>query len=108
MTKEEGRTNVFLCPIADAVIKTQYAHMKRTYIIHNERLEVLDVWHEPWCHPYRVPSGSKLEFQYDASERQRYLVETIVTKEGITIWLDTDTEPEVVLDGVPVEPSWDQ
>ena len=82
--------------------------MKRTYMIRNERPEVLDVWHEPWCHPYQVPSGSTLVFHYDASERQRYMVETAVTKEGITIWLDTDHVPDVTLDDLPVEPSWDQ
>ena len=78
--------------------------MKRTYLVVNERPGELDVWLEPWCHPYRVPDGSTLTFRYEASEGQGFQVETVATGVGLTVWLDSDYEPDVELDGSSVEP----
>jgi len=42
--------------------------MKVAYEIQNRSSEQLEVWVEPWCHPYSVPRDSVLRLSYVATK----------------------------------------
>ena len=80
--------------------------MQRTMVVQNENAAGLGIWIEPWCHPYRVPKGSRLTLIYDVSGERSGLVEMEANTEGLTYWFDTDYAPDALLDGEPILPMW--
>lgn len=78
--------------------------MNAAYEIRNQVSEELEVWVEPWCHPYRVPRGSVLRLSYAASAE--YPLHTEVTPGGIVVWTNSEREPAAELDGMAVAPDF--
>ena len=81
--------------------------MRLIHAVRNEQADELDVWVEPWCHPYRVPRRSVLVFHYEAKSEEAGRVDTQLTPESLVIWFSSAYAPTAELDGKPVEPVWD-
>lgn len=80
--------------------------MQLTYTVQNELADELNVWIEPFCHPYRVPQGSKLTLRCEATAERGGLLEMETNEQGLTFWFNTEYEPDAELDGTPVLPMW--
>ena len=80
--------------------------MRLIHSVKNEQEDELDVWVEPWCHPYLVPRGSVLVFHYEAKSEESGRVDTVLTPESLVIWFSSAYAPTAELDGKPVEPAW--
>jgi hypothetical protein len=76
------------------------------YEIRNEISESLEIWVEPWCHPYFVPRGSTLRLIYVASAEWPILTE--LTPERLVVWTNSKYEPTAELDGKAVSPDFSQ
>ena len=81
--------------------------MHLIHSVKNERADELQVWVEPWCHPYKVPPGSVLVFYYEAASEEAARVDTVLTPELHVLYFNTDYHPRAELDGEHVEPAWD-
>ena len=77
--------------------------MKAAYHIQNRSCDLLEVWVEPWCHPYRVPRDSVLRLSYVAT---RHALVTEFTPDGIAVWTNSRDEPSAELDGVAIAPDF--
>ena len=77
--------------------------MPAAYEIRNELAEPLEVWVEPWCHPYRVPPGSTLKLTWQPGADPLH---TELTPERLVVWPNSDREPDAELDGRRVAPDF--
>ena len=80
--------------------------MNSAYEIRNEISESLEIWVEPWCHPYFVPRGSVLRLSYVASAE--WPIQTVVTPERLVVWTNSNYAPTAELDGKAVSPDFSQ
>jgi hypothetical protein len=76
--------------------------MSAAFEIRNDMSDVLEVWIEPWCHPYYVPRGSTLGLSYKAEGT----LLTEHTAERLVVWLNSKYEPDAVLGGRRVLPDF--
>jgi hypothetical protein len=77
-----------------------------TFAFENNRSEAFDVYVEPWPELFRLQSGERLEFRYEAPPAGE-TISISVHEEGITLWTGIGDEPEFLIDGKPAnERSW--
>lgn len=80
--------------------------VKVEHRIRNEISDRLEVWVEPWCHPYKVRRGSVLTLRFKPDRRCAGL-EMELNCERLVVWPDSDHAPEAEIDGRKVEPDWE-
>ena len=78
--------------------------MTTAFEIRNEATDRLEIWVEPWCHPYFVPRGSMLKLIYAAGPDP---LSTELTPERLVVWPNSECEPDAELDGRRVSPQFD-
>ncbi|TFI56920.1 hypothetical protein E2493_17800 [Sphingomonas parva] len=82
--------------------------MRLTHVIRNQQSDTLEAWVEPWCHPYRVASGSELVLRYEARSESDARIDAELTPERLVLWFGADHAPAAERDGIPAKPDWDR
>jgi hypothetical protein len=77
---------------------------RTAFEIRNEGSDRLDVWVEPWCHPYTVPRRSTLKLSYRASGGAPLYTEH--RPDLLVVWTNSAHAPTAELDGRRVEPEF--
>jgi hypothetical protein len=78
--------------------------LARIYEIRNDFCDELEVWIEPWCHPYRVPRGSVLKLSYNALPGVALHTEQMPDR--LVVYTNSAYAPAAELDGRPVVPDF--
>jgi hypothetical protein len=76
--------------------------MASRYTTENDQPDELRVWLEPFCNQYTVPPGATLALLYQASDR--WDIEVEMSRDQMTVCLNTDYAPDDELDGARVRP----
>lgn len=80
------------------------AGVEHVYEIRNDVADELEVWIEPWCHPYRIPRGAVLKLVYAAAEGAPLYTEAL--PERLVVYTNSAYAPDAELNGQPVAPDF--